>query len=348
MSEDGFEQFRLTGYDEIFVPFQLTSLLSLDDAGMAFIEDSRETIKSIIKGEDSRYLVVAGPCSIHDPAAGYDYALRLKRLSEQMNDRMFFVMRTYFEKPRTVQGWKGLVNDPLMDCSFRIDLGLKMARKFLLRLAELRLAAGTEALDSMTIMYYEDLISWNCIGARTSESQVHRNLASMLKTAVGFKNPSSGDLDVAVHSIHAASEPAGFLCMGADGRIRAVKTAGNPLCHLILRGTAQCSNYDEASVCKAVKLAAEQGFNPSLLIDCSHGNSAKDPSRQEEVLYDVLRQIRGGQSAIKGFMLESFLEGGAQSPGKNMRYGVSVTDPCLGWDDTERLLEKAYKALGDG
>lgn len=337
--------FRISSSERIFSPSELVRSLPLDESGKAFIQRSRDSIKAILRGDDPRILAVVGPCSIHDSTAALEYAQKLFELSEKLGDVFFFVMRCYFEKPRTVEGWKGLVNDPDMDNSFDIRKGLETARKFLLKLAEIGIPAGTEALDTLALLYYQDLVSWNCIGARTCESQIHRNLASMLSTAVGFKNPTSGDLRVAANSLRAASEPAGFLWMGLDGMVRAVRTEGNKCCHMILRGTDDEPNYGPKSVALAARLCEEEGIDPAIMIDCSHGNSSKDPSLQSDVIESVTDQILAGDKAIRGLMMESFLESGAQKPGRDMKYGVSVTDPCLGWDDTKRLLCAAHDRL---
>ncbi|MGP1419144.1 MAG: 3-deoxy-7-phosphoheptulonate synthase [Sphaerochaetaceae bacterium] len=343
--ESLFPGFRIQSAERIYSPDQLKSELPLGEEGRDFILNARNQVRSALRGEDRRLIVVVGPCSIHDPDGAFEYALRLKELACKVSDKLLVVMRCYFEKPRTAGGWKGMINDPCMDGSLDIPEGLRRARRFLTRLADMGLPAGTEALDPLTLPYYQDLVSWGCIGARTCESQVHRNMAGMRDMAVGVKNPTSGDLEVAVNSLVSAAGPAGFLCAGMDGHMMAVRTAGNDCCHLILRGTAHESNYTRMHMQRARSLAERAGLRPMIMIDCSHGNSCREPLNQVEVLDSILNQIASGEKSIRGFMLESFLHEGSQEPGNDLRYGVSVTDPCLGWDGTEAVIMKAWQAL---
>jgi 3-deoxy-7-phosphoheptulonate synthase len=284
-----------------------------------------------------------GPCSIHDPRAAYEYAERLRGLAEKVKDRFVLVMRVYFEKPRTTVGWKGLINDPRLDGSFHIEEGLKAARRLLLRVTKLGLPAATEALDPVSPQYLSDLISWHAIGARTTESQTHRELASGLSTPVGFKNGTDGDIQVALDAIKSAAAPHHFLGVDPDGRVSVYRTRGNENCHVVLRGGRE-PNFDRASVLYCAEKLKMAGLNPRLMVDCSHGNSNKDHRRQPAVFDACLEQVRAGGSPIAGLMIESHLFEGRQdlpkdfkSPGK-LRYGVSITDACLGWKETERLI----------
>jgi len=304
----------------------------------------RETIEKILDGEDPRLLAIVGPCSIHDVKAGFEYAQRLKTLATELEKTLFIVMRVYFEKPRTSIGWKGLINDPFMDDTFRIDEGLRIARRFLLQLAELGLPAATEALEPHTPQYIGDLISWTAIGARTSESQTHRELASGLSTPVGFKNSMDGSIASAVNAVKSARQPHHFLGITELGRPAVFGTTGNPYPHVILRGGPR-PNYDAEHIRICEQMLQEAGLPVRIMVDCSHGNSAKDPARQADVLRDILSQIEAGNRSIFGFMLESFLEKGAQPPSSDpsaLRYGVSITDPCLDWTTTEALLREAH------
>ncbi|ASJ75620.1 3-deoxy-7-phosphoheptulonate synthase [Granulosicoccus antarcticus] len=319
---------------ELFVELPL----HIDHAGI--ITQTRRDIADIIHGRNSRQLVVIGPCSIHDPVAALEYAHKLQVLREQYSDSLEIVMRVYFEKPRTTIGWKGLINDPHMDNSFQIDEGLFMARKLLLDLAQMHMPAGCEFLDAVTGQYYADTVSWGAIGARTTESQVHREIASGLSCPVGFKNATSGDVGIAIDAIQAASHPHAFLSPTEEGRIALFKTKGNEDAHLILRG-GPTPNYDSQSLRDAYDRQVAQGFNQRIMIDCSHANSQKDHKRQIEVVTDVAARLSSEASMIAGVMIESHLVEGKQSIGspESLNYGQSITDACLGWEDTERTLE---------
>ncbi len=314
------------------------------------IGQTRRNIHRILQGQDDRLLVVIGPCSIHDPAAALDYARRLQPLREQHRDTLEIVMRVYFEKPRTTVGWKGLINDPYLDGSFRIDEGLRIARQLLIEINRLGLPAGSEFLDVISPQYIGDLISWGAIGARTTESQVHRELASGLSAPIGFKNGTDGNIRIASDAILAAARGHHFLSVHKNGQVAIVQTKGNPDCHLILRG-GKSPNYDAASVAAAsAELQAAQ-IPARLMVDCSHANSSKQHQRQIEVAADIGGQIAAGSRSIMGVMVESHLKAGAQkfTPGKDsvqaLEYGQSITDACIAWDDTQLLLQGLAEAV---
>jgi 3-deoxy-7-phosphoheptulonate synthase len=305
-------------------------------------------VQDILARRDPRLLVVVGPCSIHDPEAGLDYARRLRTLAGEVSDTLLLVMRVYFEKPRTINGWKGFINDPRMDDSFHIEEGVRRARAFLLELAELGLPAGTEALDPIAPQYLGDLIAWTAIGARTSESQTHREMSSGLSTAVGFKNGTDGDLGVAVNAILSASDPHSFLGINDQGAAAIVRTRGNPGGHLVLRGGSGRPNYDSVSIAQAEAALRKAGLPENIMVDCSHANSQRNPQLQPLVLQDCAHQILRGNRSIIGLMVESFLEEGSQpipADLATLRYGCSVTDPCLGWAATETMLREARAML---
>jgi 3-deoxy-7-phosphoheptulonate synthase len=309
---------------------------------------ARQAIRDAIHGRDRRrLLVIAGPCSIHDPAAALDYAGRLREAARPLAGELVVLMRTYFEKPRTTVGWKGLVNDPHLDGSCDVPAGLALARRLLLEINELGLPCASEVLDPFTPQFLADLLSWASIGARTVESQTHRELASGLSMPVGFKNGTSGGLEAARNAIVAARHPHSFLGITVDGASAVVQTRGNPDRHLVLRGGDSGTNYSAGDVERAAALLASEALARPVLVDCSHGNSAKDPRRQARACREVLKQVRAGSPAILGLMLESNLEPGAQSwrPGAALRYGVSITDACLGFDETAELLHEIAEAV---
>jgi 3-deoxy-7-phosphoheptulonate synthase len=313
-----------------------------------FVATARDTIHRILFGNDPRLLVVVGPCSIHDTAGGMEYAKRLVQLKRELQDRLYIVMRVYFEKPRTTVGWKGLIMDPDLDDSCNLPKGLKTARQFLLDVLSLELATATELLDPITPQYISDLICWSAVGARTTESQTHRQMASGLSMPLGFKNATSGDISVAINAIKAASQSQTFLGISHQGLASALTTRGNPNCHLILRGGKDLVNYDVNSVTAAAKTLEEKGLIASLMVDCSHDNSGKDPEKQPAVLADIIQQARDPKSPIMGIMIESNLVGGNQSfprPLSELTYGQSITDGCLDWETTERVLREAYASL---
>jgi 3-deoxy-7-phosphoheptulonate synthase len=334
---------------EIPSPQDVQDRLVLTATAAQTVLDGRAALRAILDREDPRLFVVVGPCSIHDPDAALEYAGRLARLAAEVRDTMVLVMRVYFEKPRTSVGWKGYVNDPFMDDSFRIDEGLLRARKLLMDLAEMGLPTGSEALDPICPQYLSELIAWYAIGARTSESQTHREMASGLSAPVGFKNGTDGGLDVAVNAIRAASQPHGFLGVNQAGRTSVVRSKGNAHGHLVLRGGGGRPNYDTVSVRLAEEALVKAGLAPNIVVDCSHANSMKDYRLQALVFDDCVRQVVAGNRSLVGLMLESNLEAGNQAipaDRKALRRGVSVTDACVDWATTEDLLRRAHAALG--
>ncbi|MEL4179445.1 3-deoxy-7-phosphoheptulonate synthase [Roseateles sp. PN1] len=315
------------------------------------ISGTRKRIRDIMSRKDDRLLIVIGPCSIHDPAAAVEYARRLAVQREKYADTLEIVMRVYFEKPRTTVGWKGLINDPYLDESYRIDEGLRIARQLLLEINRMGVPAGSEFLDVISPQYIGDLISWGAIGARTTESQVHRELASGLSAPIGFKNGTDGNIKIATDAIQAAARPHHFLSVHKNGQVAIVETNGNKDCHVILRGGNKAPNYDAESVAAACKELAAAKLDTTLMVDCSHANSSKQHQRQLDVARDVAAQMGAGSKSIFGLMVESHLHDGAQkfSPGKDdpakLEYGKSITDACLGWDDSLEVLEVLSQAV---
>ncbi|MGL4435059.1 MAG: 3-deoxy-7-phosphoheptulonate synthase [Giesbergeria sp.] len=314
------------------------------------ITQTRKTIHQIMHGKDDRLLVVIGPCSIHDPAAALDYARRLKDVRAQYQDTLEIVMRVYFEKPRTTVGWKGLINDPYLDESYRIDEGLRIARQLLIEINRLGVPAGSEFLDVISPQYIGDLIAWGAIGARTTESQVHRELASGLSAPIGFKNGTDGNIRIATDAIQSASRGHHFLSVHKNGQVAIVNTKGNKDCHVILRG-GKTPNYDAASVAAACKELEAAKLLPTLMVDCSHANSSKQHEKQRDVARDIAAQMASGSHSVFGVMIESHLVAGAQkfTPGKDqscaLEYGKSITDACLGWDDSLHALDDLSQAV---
>jgi len=314
-----------------------------------FVARARGEIQKIISGEDKRLLLIAGPCSIHDTAASADYARRLAALAREVSDRVLVVMRVYFEKPRTTVGWKGLIMDPRLDGSNDIAAGLRIARGFLHEVLELGLPTATELLDPITPQYIADLICWSAIGARTTESQTHRQLASGLSMPIGFKNGTDGSVGAAVNAIKAAEGPQTFLGVDVDGRASAVVTRGNPWCHIVLRGGTKGPNYSSAHVAEAGNALAKAKLRRAIMIDCSHDNSGKHHEKQPEVMREVMRQIASGDTTIIGAMLESNLHAGNQpfpQPLEKLKYGVSITDECMDWETTEALVRELHGVMG--
>ncbi len=328
------DDLRIEDLKPLIPPAILMEELPLDDAGSATVARSREQVVEILSGRDDRLLVVAGPCSIHDPEAGLEYAQRLQKLADEFRSDLFIVMRVYFEKPRSTVGWKGLINDPQLDGSFAINRGLRTARRFLLDVTRLGLGAGCEFLDPISPQFLADVVSWGAIGARTSESQIHRELASGLSMPVGFKNGTDGKIQIALDAILASAHPHHFLSVTKQGVAAIFATRGNPDCHLILRGGNTGPNYAAEDVERAVDALGRLGLAPRLMVDCSHGNSAKDFRRQPDVAQSVAAQLVGGSRHVFGIMLESFLIDGRQDleAGKHPVYGQSITDACLGWE----------------
>ena len=340
------ENLNVLSQHTLLSPSQLHDDVSASARATQTVSAARQAVADILSGRDSRLLVVVGPCSIHDIKAAKDYAQRLKALADELQDQLLIVMRVYFEKPRTTVGWKGLINDPHMDDSFDIEAGLHIGRQLLVDLNDMGLPCGTEALDPITPQYLGDLIAWSAIGARTTESQTHREMASGLSSPVGFKNGTDGDLDVALNGMLSAAQPHAFLGINGDGQVALTQTRGNAFGHLILRGGG-VPNYDSVAVAQAESALQAAHLPVNIVVDCSHANSRKNHALQTLVLKDVVGQIVDGNRAIKGVMLESNLFEGAQKLLKpqDLRYGVSITDACLGWDSTAASLREAAARL---
>ena len=350
MSEDSINNINILSQEVLPTPEQIKAQLPLTPQAQETVIAGRETIRRILDRQDPRLFIVVGPCSIHDLHAAREYARKLKALADELSDTLFLVMRMYFEKPRTTVGWKGLINDPLMNDSFHIEKGLYIARELLLYLAELGLPAGTEALDPITPQYLSDLITWTAIGARTTESQTHRELASGLSTPVGFKNGTDGNLTVAINALLSAAQPHHFLGIKQDGQCAVFRTHGNRYGHVVLRGGNGRPNYDASSVALCERALRTNDLPPSIAIDCSHGNSNKDPARQSQVVENCVDQILNGNRSLVALMLESHLHEGHQPIPDDLtqlKYGVSVTDPCIDWKTTERLLRATRETLKD-
>ena len=328
------DDLRIENLRPLLPPAILIEELPIGDEASRTVSQARETISRILRGEDDRLLVVAGPCSIHDPAAALEYGRRLSKVAEETRGDLFVVMRVYFEKPRTTIGWKGLINDPFLDDSFAINDGLRLARRLLLDIAELGLPSGTEYLDTITPQFIADLVAWGAIGARTSESQAHRELASGLSMPVGFKNGTAGRVQVALDAIRAAAHPHRFLSVTKQGVAAIVATRGNPDCHVVLRGGTDGPNYTPEAIEAAVTRLRDADLPGRVMIDCSHANSGKDHERQPQVARAVADQVAGGSREIFGVMLESFLEDGRQEIADPQVYGRSITDACMGWERT--------------
>ncbi len=345
------EDARVLEMIPLVTPRGLKESLPLSAAVRDLVLRGREEIKSLLTGQDrKRLLVVVGPCSIHDPRSAEEYAIRLRKVAEQTRDNLLIVMRTYFEKPRTVAGWKGLVSDPYLDGSCEIEMGLRLARSILLKVGEVGLLCGTEFLDPIVPQYVADLVSWVAIGARTTESQTHRQMASGLSMPVGFKNSTDGSLQNAMNAVLSARHSHAFLGINTNGLTTIVKTAGNPEGHVVLRGGNGKSNYHENDIAEAVECVAREGIQRGVLVDCSHDNSGKDHTRQASVFRDVINTFVKGQSGILGVMVESNILPGKQSWKENCppEYGISITDSCIGWEETERLLFSAAEKISKG
>ena len=341
------DDLRIKQIRELRTPEEVIREFPRTDAATRTVISSRHALHNILHGNDDRLAVVVGPCSIHDPKAALEYARRLAPVRERLAGSLEIVMRVYFEKPRTTVGWKGLINDPNLDGSFDIDNGLRLARSLLLEINNLGLPAGSEFLDMTTPQYFADLISWGAIGARTTESQVHRELASGLSCPVGFKNGTDGNVRIALDAVKSASQPHHFLAVTKSGHSAIAATTGNDDCHIILRGGSKATNYDAQSVDAACKEAEKSGIRPAVMIDASHANSSKKPENQPMVLAEVGAQIAAGDRRIIGVMAESNLVAGRQDlvPGKELVYGQSITDGCIDWDSTVEVLEKLAEAV---
>lgn len=332
----------------IIAPAELKQVFPLSLEGANFVNNSRNTIKSILRGEDKRLMVVVGPCSIHDSTMALDYANRLTRLAAELKDQMFIIMRVYFEKPRTTIGWKGLINDPDMDGSHQISKGLGIARQLFCAMTTLKLPIASEMLDPITPQYLSDIISWGAIGARTSESQTHREMASGLSFPVGFKNGTDGTLTIAADAMAAAKHPHSFLGINREGRSSIVRTSGNPNVHIVLRGGNDRPNYYPGDIAETRELLQKKNLSTAIMVDCSHANSNKDHRRQKEVLENVVAQLVECPGSISGVMIESNINAGNQTmpeDPRELKYGVSITDKCIDWDTTVELLTAAHRTL---
>jgi 3-deoxy-7-phosphoheptulonate synthase len=341
------DDIRIDHTRQLIAPIILMQELPLEEEAATIVFRARSEAERILRGEDDRLLVVAGPCSIHDPYAALDYARRLQEYASSARDELLLMMRVYFEKPRTTIGWKGLINDPALDNTFDINSGLHIARRLLLDINGLGVPAGTEFLDTITPQYFGDLVSWGAIGARTTESQVHRELASGLSAPVGFKNGTGGSIQIAIDAINAARHPHHFLSVTKSGDSAIVTTKGHDGCHVILRGSSAGPNFDAESIAQVVDMLNKAGLPPYVMVDCSHGNSLKDHRLQPGVADDLSRQIAGGSKAICSVMLESFLIEGSQPlrPSDEMEYGQSITDACMDWDTTVDVLDGFAEAV---
>lgn len=342
------DNLHITSVTPLISPADLKKELPLTDEVSAIVADSRKAIQDILTGKDDRVLGIIGPCSIHDTKAALEYAAKLKELKEKVQDKIFIIMRTYFEKPRTTIGWKGLITDPKLDGTYDIAMGVKTARKLLLDITAMGMPCCSELLDPIMPQYIADLICWGSIGARTTESQTHREMASGLSMPVGFKNSTSGDLTIAINAMESAKHSHSFIGIDQDGKTSIFQTAGNPTPHIILRGGASGPNYHEESVEAAEKMMSKLGMEPSIVIDCSHANSGKSFEKQERVLHSIVDQKNRGAKSITGFMLESFLkEGNQKLPAdlSKLEYGKSITDQCVSWEVTEKIVSAAAESL---
>ena len=344
------ENVNVIDFDPMPSPEEIHGRVPLSENATQTVMRAREALRNVLDRKDHRLIVVVGPCSIHDPVAGIDYARRLKTLADEVSDTLLVVMRVYFEKPRTTTGWKGYINDPDMDDSFNVNKGMEKARAFLRDVAEIGLPAGTEALDPISPQFLGDLIAWTAIGARTTESQTHREISSGLSTPVGFKNGTNGDVGIAVNAILSASRPHSFLGINGEGCTAVVRTRGNPYGHLVLRGGDGRPNYDTVSVRIAEQALAKAKLSPNIIVDCSHANSYKKPEMQPLVMADVINQIRYGNRSLVGVMIESNIAAGNQPIPEDLsqlKYGCSVTDACVDWENTEEMLRDAAALLRD-
>lgn len=350
MTNQAVENLNVESQEILITPEQLKADVPMAEAARHTVAESREIIRNILEGKDHRVFVVVGPCSIHDVDAAIDYAKRLKDLADEVADTLYIVMRVYFEKPRTTVGWKGLINDPHLNDTFKIEEGLSIGRKLLLDIAEMGLPTSTEALDPISPQYMQDCISWSAIGARTTESQTHREMASGLSSAVGFKNGTDGGLEVAKNAIKSAAKSHRFLGINGQGQVATIKTKGNPYAHIVLRGGSKGPNYDSVhiSICESELEAA--GISKNIMVDCSHANSNKDPSLQPLVMDNVANQILEGNQSIVGLMIESNINEGNQSISSDLselKYGVSITDGCINWETTEQAIRAMREKIKD-
>ena len=350
MSNIEVHNINVDSQEVLLTPLQLKQALPMSEAVRATVANSRRVIRDILDRKDHRLFVVVGPCSIHDPVAALDYARRLRALAAELDDTLYIVMRVYFEKPRTTVGWKGLINDPHLDDSFKLEEGLHIGRRLLLDILELGLPTSTEALDPISPQYLQDLITWSAIGARTTESQTHREMASGLSSPVGFKNGTDGNLTVATNALNSVAKPHRFLGINSEGQVSLFTTRGNPYGHIVLRGGSTGPNYDSVHIRICEQELAKAGVAPNIMVDCSHANSNKQPELQPLVARNVTNQILEGNQSIVGLMIESNLKAGQQPIPANLdelEYGVSVTDGCIGWESTENCLRDMHARLRD-
>lgn len=350
MSNTRLEDLNIASFTSLVTPSQLKKELPVSETVSSHVAESRDIIKNIMDGKDHRLAIVIGPCSIHDPEAALDYAKRLKVLAEKLDDTLYIIMRAYFEKPRTTVGWKGLINDPNLDGTFDIDKGIRVGRKLLIDLSELGLPLATEALDPISPQYIQDLISWSAIGARTTESQTHREMASGLSGPVGFKNGTDGGLTVAINAMQSVSHSHSFLGINENGEVSIVNTKGNGYGHLVLRGGNGLPNYDAANIALSEEALTSAKLMHNIMVDCSHENSSKKPERQVTVAEDSTQQILDGNNSIMGLMIESNIGWGNQKVPANLKdleYGVSITDACIDWETTEKALTDMANTLRD-
>lgn len=341
---------NIENHEILITPDKLKSDIPLSEAAIKTISEGRQTINNILDRKDHRLFLVVGPCSIHDVDAAKEYAKKLKELSEKVSDTLYLVMRVYFEKPRTTVGWKGLINDPHLNDSFQIEEGLHIGRQLLMDVAEIGLPTATEALDPISPQYLHDTISWSAIGARTTESQTHREMSSGLSVAIGFKNGTDGGLDVAMNALNSVSHPHNFLGINREGQVSIVRTKGNPYAHVVLRGGGGKPNYDSVNVAICEQALEKAGLAKNIMIDCSHANSNKDPALQPLVMENAANQIIDGNKSIVGLMIESNLKWGNQSIPHDLNdlaYGVSVTDACIDWETTEKSILAMHEKLKD-
>ncbi len=338
---------NVSGTSPLITPLALKNKIPMSESANQTVIEARRVVQDILDGKDQRVLFVVGPCSIHDPDIAYEYADLLKNLAERVADKLYLIMRVYFEKPRTTVGWKGLINDPDLNGSYDIGKGLTIARKILNEINEKGMPAGSEMLDPITPQYIADLVSWAAIGARTTESQIHREMASGLSMPVGFKNGTNGNLDVALNAMESAQQPHRFIGINQESKVSVIQTRGNLYGHIVLRGGAQGPNYDPVSVQNTEEALKTAKLRNAIMIDCNHANSGKDPFKQETVLRDITRQIIDNNRSIMGVMIESNIKAGNQSfrPDVPLEYGVSLTDKCLDWNNTERIILDMYHQL---
>lgn len=350
MSGKKLENLNVASQEQLITPEALKAELPLSDKAADTVASGRQAIYDIMDGKDKRLFIVVGPCSIHDPEAAREYASRLAKLADEVSDTLLLVMRVYFEKPRTTVGWKGLINDPHLNDTFDIEQGLHIGRRLLLDINEMGLPAATEALDPISPQYLQDTIAWSAIGARTTESQTHREMSSGLSMAIGFKNGTDGNLDVAVNAMNSVSHPHSFLGIDQQGRGAIIRTKGNNYGHVVLRGGGGKPNYDSVNVALCERALEKAGLRKSIMVDCSHANSNKDPGIQPLVMQDVTRQIIEGNDSIQSLMVESNINWGNQSIPENLedlKYGVSITDACIDWETTEKAIREMREKLKD-